>query len=394
MANIDKNLLEQQQAALAAQQNAAAQSTADAVTTPAGAAPTLAGVSDNTQNNLSKYTSGYTPSQSVTQAQEYLNSVISSKPGSYVNQYQNQLDSLYNQVMNLEDFSFDLNGNALYQMYKDKYVNQGKQAMMDTMGQAAALTGGYGNSYATTAGNQAYQAYLQQLNDIVPDLYQMELDRYNRQGEELLNQYELTAGLESDAYGKYRDVVSDWNTERDVANADYLTKYEQDYNNWANMLNFWNQQAQLENENYFQQTQLDMQQEAQNREYAYQQAMAILTQGKMPSAELLTAAGISSADAASLQSAYTKSSGGGGSSKSGSSGGGGNTATQPATEEKSSGYTYAQLVQYMRNQNSDLRNGEVFSESKFIDLVESSYDAGTITEQQATLLLNNASNRR
>ena len=333
MSNIDKNLLEQQQAAQAAQQTTApAQGASAAVTTPAGAAPTLAGVSENTQTNLNKYTAGYAPSQSVTQAQEYLNNVISGKPGAYVNQYQNQLDSLYNQVMNREDFSFDLNGNALYQMYKDKYVNQGKQAMMDTMGQAAAMTGGYGNSYATTAGNQAYQSYLQQLNDIVPDLYQMELDRYNRQGEDLLKQYELTAGLESDAYGKYRDVVSDWNTERDYANADYLTKYDQDYNNWANMLNYWNQQAQLENSNYFQQTQLDMQQAAQDREYAYQQAMAILTQGKMPSTELLTAAGISAADASALQSAYTKSSGGGSSKK--SSGSSSNTSSPASTTEE------------------------------------------------------------
>ena len=42
--------------------------------------------------------------------------------------------------------------------------------MKDTMGQAAALTGGYGSSYAESSAQQQYDAYLQQLGDIVPEL--------------------------------------------------------------------------------------------------------------------------------------------------------------------------------------------------------------------------------
>lgn len=364
MANLDKKLLQQQSVQQPVQNSAPASA---AATMPAAAAApvqnnhALSGVSQTTQDNLSKYTSGYTPSASVTQAQDYLNSIVSGKPGAYQNQYQAQLDSLYNQVMNRGDFTFDLNGNALYQMYKDQYMNQGKQAMMDTMGQAATLTGGYGNSYANTAGNQAYQSYLQKLNDVVPQLYQMELDRYNQAGENLLKQYQMTADLENAAYGKYRDTVADWNTERDFANADYLTRYEQDYQNYANMLNYWNQMAQRENAAYFDQQQMDMAQnqfdqqlawnkeqfdkanaletdrfnqqlawdkeqyggnkELQMRELAYNQAMAILSAGKMPSNDLLSAAGISSADAKSLYNAYKKKSSGG-SSRRRSSGGG------------------------------------------------------------------------
>ena len=312
MATIDQKLLEQAQAQQAQQNTASAAVTTPAqVQTVAETNHALSGVSQNTQNELAKYTSGYTPSASVTQAQEYLNSIVSGKPGAYQSQYQNQLNDLYNQVMNRGEFTFDLNGNALYNMYKDKYMTQGKQAMMDTMGQAAAMTGGYGNSYATTAGNQAYQSYLQQLNDIVPQLYQMEQDRYNQAGEQLLKQYQMTADLENTAYGQYRDTVADWNTERDFANADYLTKYEQDYNNYANMLNYWNQLAQRENAAYFDQQQMDM----SKAEMAYQQAMTILQAGKMPSNDLLAAAGISAADAKNLYAAWKKKSSSGSSSK-------------------------------------------------------------------------------
>lgn len=370
MANLDKKLLQQQNVQQPVQNSAPASAAATMpAAAPAQSNYALNGVSKTTQDNLSKYTSGYTPSASVTQAQDYLNSIVSGKPGAYQNQYQAQLDSLYNQVMNRGDFTFDLNGNALYQMYKDQYMNQGKQAMMDTMGQAATLTGGYGNSYANTAGNQAYQSYLQKLNDVVPQLYQMELDRYNQAGENLLKQYQMTADLENAAYGKYRDTVADWNTERDFANADYLTRYEQDYQNYANMLNYWNQMAQRENAAYFDQQQMDMAQnqfdqqlawnkeqfdkanaletdrfnqqlawdkeqyggnkELQMRELAYNQAMAILSAGKMPSNDLLSAAGISSADAKSLYNAYKKSSSGGRSSRKSSSGGG--YTSQPQT---------------------------------------------------------------
>ena len=108
----------------------------------------------------------YTPSDTVTQAEDLLKEQIKNKPGEYQFGNQAQLDDIINRIFNREDFSYDLNGDMLYQQYKDQYTTQGKLAMMDTMGQAAAMTGGYGNSYAQTAGQQAYQGYLQQLNNM------------------------------------------------------------------------------------------------------------------------------------------------------------------------------------------------------------------------------------
>lgn len=279
----------------------------------------MAGLSDETSQKLGEYAGGYTPSSTVTAAQEYLNGVLAQKPGEYVSQYQSQLDALYDRIMNREDFSYDLNGDMLYQLYRDQYAQQGKQAMQDTMGQAAALSGGYGSSYASTAGNQAYQAYLQQLNAMVPELYQQALARYNAEGDQLMEQYGMTAELENDAYGKYRDTVSDWNAEREYASSDYRDKYDSDYANYATMLEYWNQLAQQENAQY-----------NSDRELAYSQAMAILQAGKMPSNALLKAAGISSADAKTLKSAYSKSSGSG-------SGSGGSSRSSYSYSRGSSG---------------------------------------------------------
>ena len=85
------------------------------------------------------------------------------KPGAYTSQWQGQLSDAIGKILDRKEFSYDVNSDALYQQYKDRYVQGGKMAMMDTLGQAATLTGGYGNSYAQAAGQQAYQGYLQGL---------------------------------------------------------------------------------------------------------------------------------------------------------------------------------------------------------------------------------------
>jgi hypothetical protein len=137
------------------------------------------------------------------------------KPGEYQFGMQQSLNDTISKILNGDKFSYDLNGDMLYQQYKDKYINQGKMAMMDTMGQAQAATGGYGNSYAQSVGQQAYQGHLQQLNDKVPELYQLALDKYNQDRQELYNQYGLLSDRDNTEYGRYRDGVSDAYNERD-----------------------------------------------------------------------------------------------------------------------------------------------------------------------------------
>ena len=180
----------------------------------------------------------YSESENVKQAQEALNAHLASKPGEYQSQWQGKLDELMNSIMNRDKFSYNMNEDALYQQYKDKYIQQGKMAMADTMGQAAALTGGYGSSYATTAGNQAYQAQLQNLNDIVPELYRMALDKYNQEGQDLYNQYGMVADRENLDYGRYRDTVSDYLTDRDYLSGRYDSERDYDYSKYVDDRNF------------------------------------------------------------------------------------------------------------------------------------------------------------
>lgn len=107
--------------------------------------------------------------------------------------YIDQLNALYDQIMNRGPFQYDLTGDMLYRQAADQYTQLGQQAMRDAMGQAAGLTGGYGNSYGTTAGNQAYQQYLTALNEQIPSYYDRALQAWQMQGDELMRQYQFAA---------------------------------------------------------------------------------------------------------------------------------------------------------------------------------------------------------
>lgn len=126
----------------------------------------------------------------------------------YQSKWQPQIDNAVNQYMNRDPFRYDVNEDALYQQMKDMYVMQGQKAMMDTMGQTTALTGGYGNSWAQGAGQQAYQGHLQQLNDNIPDLYQMALNQYMSEGDQMAQNIGMMMDQDAFDYGRYQDQLA------------------------------------------------------------------------------------------------------------------------------------------------------------------------------------------
>nr|DAU39138.1 MAG TPA: hypothetical protein [Caudoviricetes sp.] len=213
---------------------------------------TMSGVSDYTRSKLNGLESGYTPSGSVQAAQAYLEQVKDSKPGAYQSRWDDELTSLYDQIRNRKKFSYDMGTDPLYQQYREQYQRLGRLAMQDTMGQAAALTGGYGSTYGEQVGQQAYNAYLQNLNDIVPQLQQQAYQRYQDEGTDLYSQYSLVKGREDTDYGRYRDTVSDYYSDLSDARSAYNSERSLDQSQWATMLDYWAQKANNENAAYLQ----------------------------------------------------------------------------------------------------------------------------------------------
>lgn len=211
-----------------------------------------------------------------------------------------QATAIYDKIMNRGEFSYDVNKDKLYQQYRDLYAQMGRSAMEDTMGQAAALTGGYGSTYSQNAGQQAYNAYLQKLNEVVPELYNAAYNRYNQEGQDLMNLYSMAR-----------------------SNAD--SAYERDYNQWYNRLQLergdedtaYNRQQTEEQKKLVQEeTDYERKQNAWSR-----LSSLITTTGYQPSNEELAAAGMSSNEAAYLRQYYQQQKAAA-SNKSGGSGGG------------------------------------------------------------------------
>lgn len=213
---------------------------------------TMSGVSDYTRSKLNGLEGGYTPSGSVQAAQAYLEQVKASKPGAYQSRWDDELTSLYDQIRNRKKFSYDMGTDPLYQQYREQYQRLGRLAMQDTMGQAAALTGGYGSTYSEQVGQQAYNAYLQNLNDIVPQLQQQAYQRYQDEGTDLYNQFSLVKSRDDTDYGRYRDTVSDWYSDLSDARSAYNSERSMDMSQWETMLNYWANKANNENAAYLQ----------------------------------------------------------------------------------------------------------------------------------------------
>lgn len=184
------------------------------------------------------------------------------KPDEFESKYEDQISSILDNIMNRPKFSYtseDMVNDDLYKMYRDQYMRQGNLAMRDTMGNAAALTGGYGNTYASAAGQQAYDNYVSMLNDKALDFYDRAYQRYNDEGQNLYNQMNVVTGLDNTDYQRYRDTVSDYYNDLNYYNGRYNQEYGYDYgqyqdrvaaDQWAQEFAFQKQQAAQEQANW------------------------------------------------------------------------------------------------------------------------------------------------
>lgn len=164
------------------------------------------------------------------------------KPNDYSSPYAADIEAALDSWKNRKDFSYDFNTDPMYQQYRDQYMLVGQQAMRDTMGQAAALTGGYGNSYAQMVGQQAYDNYLSRLNEIIPTLRGQAYDMYNAEGDRLAQALSTYLALDDTAYGRHRDEVGD-----------ELARQQEEYQRYMDELaymqgerDYWNDKAMQE----------------------------------------------------------------------------------------------------------------------------------------------------
>lgn len=274
---------------MGAQQHAAAQRASAQAAQTNGQRAAVQSSTPSTQSSGRQV--GYDPggNQAYQEALRRMQETEQTRP-EYQDSYSQQLKDLYDKIMGREKFQYDAANDPLYQQYRQMYVQQGRQAMADTMGQAAGLTGGYGSTYSQAAGQQQYDAYLQKLNEVVPELYAQARQAYNDEGDRMLQQYQLTGDLRDDEYSRYQDRLSNWWKDLSYQADRADTEYSRGAENW------WNAESAGR----------------QDREFAYQQkkdaysnlVTLIGATGYSPSQQELEAAGMSTAEAAKWQEYY------------------------------------------------------------------------------------------
>ena len=226
-----------------AEQQAAEQATAAAA---AEAARPEARVTESTARKLAELERGYQPSEDVAAARAYRDSVAAMQPEDYTSGFEARLQELYDQIAGREAFSYDPEEDEMYKRYARLYAAQGAAAMEDTMGQAAALTGGYGSSYAQAVGQQAYDRYLGELASLVPELRQAALAEYTQEGKALTDRYGLLRQQESAAYDRWQDTVAQWQKALAQAQSEYDDTAAQDAKSYQTMLKHYQDKAEQE----------------------------------------------------------------------------------------------------------------------------------------------------
>lgn len=251
---------------------------------------TTQGYFDRLQDLEGNRPDDYEESDRVTDYYDRLQDLEGNKPGPYESKYEEQINSILDSILNNKEFSYgseDLMNDDLYQMYRENYMRQGNMAMRDAMGNAAGLTGGYGSTYASASGQQAYDNYLANLNDTAMQFADRAYDRYRDDIADRYNQMGVVTGLDNTDYGRYRDTVGDYYTDLNYLAGRYDQEYSKDYGQYRDMVsdyyNDLSHAAGMYDTEYghdFGEYQSDMQQQQWAQEYAFRQSQAAQEQAR------------------------------------------------------------------------------------------------------------------
>lgn len=195
-----------------------------------------------------EYEDVYVPSESVTVAKDYLKQVQSS---GYDRKWADRLDTLVDMYVNRTDFEYSPEDDLVWQQAKSNALREGRLAMEDTVARATALSGGYANSYAATAGAQTYQQAVADIASSAGDYYDRAYEKYRDEEARLLEEISLLGSLDDAEYSRYMDAL-------DEANNRYTNEYARDYTAWRDS---------VEDKRYADETAYGREQDRLDREY-------------------------------------------------------------------------------------------------------------------------------
>lgn len=178
----------------------------------------------------------------------------------YEDKYLSEAYDKLSALENRKEFSYNPDEDPAFIAYRNKYIEEGNRASRNALADYSALTGGYTNSSAVTAGALANQYYAGQIANAIPELAQMAYQRYRDSYQDeidvidkILNMYEKgysnaesanKIAINNANYSANSSVLRDDNA-YDRAVEEYKryldsVKFEQDYNTQERE-NYWNE---------------------------------------------------------------------------------------------------------------------------------------------------------
>ena len=126
----------------------------------------------------------------LSNARTELENYEKTRPADYVSQYQPKIKDVMGQLDGMKEFA--------------KLANQNAQA------NAAAQTGGYGSSYGTQAGQNAYTATMNNLDNVLNSLQDQSRSEYTAKRTGLESQLSGLQNAEQQDYQNYQKDMANW----------------------------------------------------------------------------------------------------------------------------------------------------------------------------------------
>ena len=172
----------------------------------------------------------------LTDARGELERYEQTKPADYQSKYQGQINDVMSKLNDLGEYDYDPAADTAYQQYKSQYAQKAKLANQNAQANASAMTGGYGSSYGTQAGQKAYAVTMDDLNSVLDGLTAQNRAEYNTKKSGLQEQLSGLQSAEQNDYAKYQKDYSQWQDGLSYRQNEYNTAYSEQQQSTRNGL--------------------------------------------------------------------------------------------------------------------------------------------------------------
>lgn len=173
----------------------------------------------------------------LTDARAELERYEQTKPADYESKYQGQIKDVMGQLDGMGDFDYDPAADTAYQQYKSQYTQKAKLANQNAQADASARTGGYASSYGTQAGQNAYAATMNNLDNVLDGLMDQSRSEYDTKKAGLQTQLSGLQSAEQNDYSKYQKDLVNWNEGLSYRQNEYNNAYNEKQQNTQGFLN-------------------------------------------------------------------------------------------------------------------------------------------------------------